>query len=638
MIITVPASCISEPIAVPRGSLVSATPSPGATAKVEYTLLDNAPAVRAGAASWMPWRLGSVTQAASDLLGESAWIRITAIDGPVSLEVDERPGDSKLSAFRNDWGVPAMLATDASGSVTGLVGPDGKAMKRLSIEATNSVLLVGDSMCERSFSSGSASSGVDNGDGTATLTFSQSPFVQSIQTALGDTIRVNNSALPKLNQLSATVTAVDVTAKTVTYTTTGPYSPMVGGNPPFLVLERSLSPLAFFPYLNQLAGGELSVTSNCAQGGAALSEVNAIFDAVAQPARFGIFLCGRNDIFARSRTYAQTIADAKVLLDKMVRRCEILVVLTTPPQDSVALGGAWTTAKMQAQLQYETWIKQYARSIGAIIVDSGTAASNGVTYRDPASANANPSANFSPDGTHQAGVSAYAMGKAVYNAIKQYIVPSLVWPSGAASTYANDPSIISDNPILIGVAGTVTPASGTITGTAPDNTTVSVASGTPSVTVSQIARDVNADGDAAGNWLRSVITTTGPAQVSLRITLNVSRVTPSDVLRGLARFRLSSSGAPGSGNPAGVIGLNCQVRVVTANGAIIAADSTNGTAAATQALTEAMSGVLATPWMKLRDASQGAITSGYVIVSLYFGAAGGATLDLAHPHIRKLMA
>lgn len=195
-----------------------------------------------------------------------------AIGSPVAL--------SGTATQSNAAGTRRYVIACTAGSIDASVGDAVLQMKPY-LNATNSVLLVGDSMCERSFSQASASgSPVDNGDGTATMTFGSSPFVQAIQTAVGDTIRVNNASVSKLNQLAATVTAVDTTAKTVTYTTTGAYSPMVGSGTPFIVLERSLSPLAFFPYLNQLAGGELVVTSNCSQGGAALAEVSIIFDAI----------------------------------------------------------------------------------------------------------------------------------------------------------------------------------------------------------------------------------------------------------------------------------------------------------------------------------------------------------------------
>lgn len=538
-----------------------------------------------------------------------------------------------------------FAVADSEGRVAALVGPDGREITRTSTGPANSILLVADSMGARGFVEIATTGITDNGDDTATLTFASNPLGSSVQLAVGDPIRVNNANVPELNQVAARVVAITTSAPfTVTYTTTGPHSPMVGSGSPVVVVERSLSVLGFLSYLNELANGELTVTSNCAQGGASLAEINEIFDAIAEPARFGIFLAGRNDGYrsgSAERSYEQMVADATTLLDKMVRRCAHLVVLTTPPQDSTLLGGTWTTAKMQKQLRYETWLKQYGRSIGAIIVDSAIASSNGVPYRDPSSANGNPTAGFSSDGTHQSGVSAFAMAKSVHSAIKHLIVPSLAWPSGVVSVYANDPSYITDNALLTGTSGTVTPNAGTITGTAPDGWTVSISSGgLASVTLSQIDRTVSADGDAVGKWLRAVITNpSGSSQVNFQRSLPQDRIAFGDFLRALARFRLSSSGSPGSGNPVAVVGLNCQIRVVNANGAVVTADACNGAAGAAQALTEGYAGALVTPWLKTRDATNGAFSSaGFIIITINFNGAGGATLDLAHPHIRKLIA
>lgn len=113
MILTVPANTISEPMVAPRGSLISVKPGAGATARVECTSLDNVAAVRTGTATWAPWRLGTVGAAATDLLGESLYIRVVAQGGSVVLDTDESPSASKVAAFRSRWG----------GVVTAQVGP-----------------------------------------------------------------------------------------------------------------------------------------------------------------------------------------------------------------------------------------------------------------------------------------------------------------------------------------------------------------------------------------------------------------------------------------------------------------------------------------------------------------------------------
>lgn len=548
-----------------------------------------------------------------------------------------------LASYLGD-GVEVQL-TDVPGRPLAVWDGYGYVPPLSSVANKNTVILAGDSMLERSFATASAISGVDNGDGTATLTFGATPLSSTTQTAPGDIIRVNNASAPKLNQLAATVLSVTTSAPyTVTYTTTGPYSPMVGGNPPFIVLERSRQCLSLYPLLNFLAGGELVLEANCTQGGAALAEVTAQWDKTVGPkgtvAKFGLFMCGRNDIFARGFSYAQTIAAAKGLLDRMIHRVRHLIVFTTPPQDSTLLGATWTLAKFQAQLQYETWLKQYAHSIGAIVIDSGAVTSGTEQYRNASSSNGDPTAGWFPtgDGTHQNSLSSYALAKAAYAQMSKYIVPTIAWPSSVAATNANDPSMVTDSFMLTGTGGTPTPGSGTITGSVPDGVTVQIASGTGAVTLSSIARTVANDGDATGNWLRATITnTTGSTTVNITLALNVARVTNGDILRALSRIRISSSATPGSGAPIGLTQFDAICRVLT-NTTLYNIANANGGASTGNGPTEACQGALVTPWLTIRTPASvhGTPSSGFMQIALTLNGAGaGATIDIAHPHMRK---
>lgn len=521
-----------------------------------------------------------------------------------------------------------------SNSTGQTIGVSGMTLKG----ATNSVLLVGDSMLERSFNTASATGpAVDNGDRTATLTFSATPLGSLIGIAVGDPIRVNNSSTPLFNQLAATVTAVNGPAKTATYTITGPFSSLVGADPPFTIIPKMLTPLSMFALLNDLLGGELEVVSNCAQGGARLEQISQVFDALAIPARFGIFLGGRNNFGANSPpdTLAQIIPKAKELLDKMVKKCVNLIIIGTPPQLYGDIGTF--PARAQIQQQYEDWLAQYAASVGGYYVNAATASSSTVQYRDATSTTGVPSANFSPDGTHQSGISSYAVAKAVAAAMRPLLLPTICWPSGLANTYANDPSFVFDNTLLQGTGGIKTINAGTITGTVPDSLTIAIDVGTAAVTLSQIARTTATDGDTAGNWLRLVIiNASGASTITIKQTLTVARVQNGDTIRALSRTRVTSSGSPGTGDPIALVGLEAYCRTVTATDAAInETHSKLGVTAAAQAYTEGYVGALVSPWVQVRDASHGAVSSGFFIVEIDFNGAGGATIDIAHPHIRK---
>ena len=78
--VTVAPKTISQPMPAGAGSLVTVTPAAGATAQLEYTLA-NAAAVINGTATWMNWARGNVTSAASDIINDDGWLRLSATGG-----------------------------------------------------------------------------------------------------------------------------------------------------------------------------------------------------------------------------------------------------------------------------------------------------------------------------------------------------------------------------------------------------------------------------------------------------------------------------------------------------------------------------------------------------------------------------
>lgn len=102
----------SQPVAVSAGSIVTVTPSAGATAVVEYTLGSFAD-IGNGVAVWKPWAKGSIASAASDLLNDSVFMRVSAQGGSVSFSVNANPSAVDIEPFRTDWGAaynPAAVA------------------------------------------------------------------------------------------------------------------------------------------------------------------------------------------------------------------------------------------------------------------------------------------------------------------------------------------------------------------------------------------------------------------------------------------------------------------------------------------------------------------------------------------------
>lgn len=114
---TVAAKEVSQPRFLPVGALLTVTPASGATATVEYTI-DSASAVANRVAVWQVWSKGAVSTATTDLLGEPAFIRVTASGGIVTVDADLLPGNERLRAFRSDWGVASASSSVATSKKT----------------------------------------------------------------------------------------------------------------------------------------------------------------------------------------------------------------------------------------------------------------------------------------------------------------------------------------------------------------------------------------------------------------------------------------------------------------------------------------------------------------------------------------
>lgn len=119
--IVLAAATISQPMQVGAGSIVTVMPASGATATVEYTTADDA-AVRNNVATWAPWAKGLVSAAASDLMNDNCYLRVTATGGAVTVAINDKPSAAAMLAYRADWGGDLTAITNASGSITRLAG------------------------------------------------------------------------------------------------------------------------------------------------------------------------------------------------------------------------------------------------------------------------------------------------------------------------------------------------------------------------------------------------------------------------------------------------------------------------------------------------------------------------------------
>lgn len=314
-----------------------------------------------------------------------------------------------------------QLVFDSAGALVGIRSgtSDGAELRPgpTQVFGESSVLLVGDSITSYAWDLGpTVTAIVDNGNGTATITFNASH-----NWAVGGRITVNNSPLREFNEFSAEVTAiVNANPYTVTYRIGGRTSPVVGASASStqtLYMGR-YSPLGYAAWLEALVGRRLSFVL-AAAGGADSAQALRLFEDAARSALAArcqdtVLMIGTNDVFARGLGFAAAQTQIATL---MVRVREAmpgkLWVLMPPPMGSGA--AAWSAGKQTVLNRVIRWLWRYSIELGATPIDTWRGAQNGSTLVNPAASNPDPTSNFlGADATHPTNLGALAIARALY--------------------------------------------------------------------------------------------------------------------------------------------------------------------------------------------------------------------------------
>lgn len=367
-----------------------------------------------------------------------------------------------------------------------------------------SALLAGDSNSANVMpTAGSITAIVDNGDGTATIT-----FAAAHRFAVGHPIIVNNAGARKFNVFGGIVTAQqNSNPYTVTYTLGGRTSPLVtANNAAVAYYASSLSNTGFAMWLQALQRRSLRYTYACA-GGTDSGQILTMYDdALAEAQAKGlsdvIVMAGTNDIYARGWDFSTVRASLKALIDRIVATSGARVWwLTVPPKTSA--DSSWSAAKQLVHNRINRWAMRYAAQVGAVCIDTwrSKAQNPAATVVNAAATNPDYTSLFSSDNTHTTNVAALAIARDVDAGMRQVCAASAECLGAHAALHATNNA--APNPQLMGSSGTVVLGPGG-TGTAPDDWTVEVTAGAGALDVTSPARTVAADGDAAGRNLQIV--------------------------------------------------------------------------------------------------------------------------------------
>lgn len=385
----------------------------------------------------------------------------------------------------------AQFKLDATGNVTGLVGPDGQ-IKLGSKSTKRRAILIGDSITAQNNLTNSVN--ISSVDGVATVTHSVH------QMLLGQPFRIGKSNVPEQNGFWTVASITD--ANTYTYNHVSGSGSMVGAE-----LMNPLRKVADGPFtwFNALSGAPFDVVRNYGQSSARAATVRAFLATqwVDDDADEAFVMLGINDV-NNDVAIASIITDLEWIYQYVLGKGLVLNICTTLPM--YTSHASFSAARMKVVHQLVEWQKQWAMDhTGVVLLDTHAA------VVDPTSTTGSAKQYYLRDHLHPGEMGGCYIGAKMkddkYKGLT--VVPPGRWPTGALDGYDNNTAgwNMLPNPMMLGTSGTLAGTGGGAVGTVATGVTAThnVASGS-SFTCSIVAR---ADG---GNDQRGVFVATADNQ------------------------------------------------------------------------------------------------------------------------------
>lgn len=397
---------------------------------------------------------------------------------------------------------------------------------------------------------------VDNGDGTWTVPFVATPRPSFAE---GDIVKTTQGPVG-YNSFKSTVVAVTVSPHTVTVRPDLNYPiNLVGVSTPFIYCMNERQKNGYASHAEVLGRGAFEIVIDAGIGGGDTGNMNYSFPkAIASRAsEFDLVIAEMgtmNDVYSRNWTYAQCIAQCKILIDNIASLGKPFLIIGCAPRDSA--NGAWTTDKLTRVIQVNEWVQNYTRSAGGSFHNPYRATRGAVSYLDPADANADPTAGMTDDQVHPNQRGGYVIGTFIAKWVSLLFPPVDILPGPAREL---DMGMLNTNPLMQGSGG-LNSANGTgasVTGTVADDVAVFVQAGSANLTIvnSVVARTEALDGDCLGNNQRVTIAlTSGTAIIEIRFG-NVSKhaqCANGDAIDAICGVHISKRTTPGVGDPVGL--------------------------------------------------------------------------------------
>ncbi len=449
-------------------------------------------------------------------------VNIEAAQDPVSYDVGSAPFlESNVRMSSNPFTGEATEISTTKGTFS-LLG-----------SLANTVALLGDSITAQNYFYATPSG------------FSASGNVVTVAStahglAVGDPIRVTT-----LNQADFNgdfTVATRINANSYTYNlpaTASTASPTGTGR---VYVKKLMAANGYFMHANALLGGRLRLLSVEGVPGETLSQILARVPAVtALRPKYAVVLGGTNDIRSSANTVQQMFDTLVTIWAQLQASGAIVYAMSVPPlgtSDTPPNGLTVNQCNSNVAALNER-IKAYcATNSGLVFVDAHAAIVDNTALTGVALA-----AKLE-DQIHPSPRGAYAIGKALFNAMRNAVKEGNTLASSPADTLLTFAAStnVTENPCFIqGAGGTL---AGGATGTVGEKWRVQQF-GTAAVVASLVPRTDLADGDSLGNWQRMNVTFSAnndSAQLDSVITLG-SRVAAGDQLYVECALKLSNTPA-----------------------------------------------------------------------------------------------
>lgn len=441
----------------------------------------------------------------------------------------------------------------------------------------------------------------------------------------GVSVRVGGHSDIRFNQFDSLIIDHDTstTMGWFDYRIDGPYSPVVTTVELTAFSGTGREPdssTGYGAWMRQALGAGWVCRGNFAISGGDTEQNVAVFDATHKLAtpRAVVFDISTNDIYARVWSETRVIAAVQAMVSKILSIGAIPVVLLVPPRSS-----GTDAAKVAVHSKVNLWARTKLPAQGCVVVDPGQGVANGLTFVNQASTLLAANTGMLVDGVHFDRAGSKACGTLAAQAVAQMVQPQAPVLASNATLAAQANSLFT-NAALAASPGTA-PPTGFSGSNIPEGLSVS-RSGSATAVVSSAARTVAADGDAYGNNLKFVVTSTANND-GIDVAALMSLPNPGDTISSGLRLKVQSI-------------TNLRALVVTLRIRYPGEDGVNFTKqidvlkVAGGALNDSIDTLVQVPDMQAFSATQkppGAPNQCTLTVSLLFSGAGGADLTIAQP-------